>query len=241
MMESQPVPSNAADPYACMSIEEMAWVDVDAFARLMRERAECEERERRELLEWRASRQGDELLPIVFLDIDDVLCLSDPYGGYDVKELFAGERQDHAAVYAELFTAQGKGVLARVHTALEGKLRFVISSTWREHFTFSQMQEIMRSTGLGFVANAMFSDDRWCTERSALEPNRADEIRLWLTNYHRGEPWVVVDDTFSGWTYRVLKLDHSRPHRKRIVLCDERVGLEPQHVAPILAALREPL
>ena len=36
----------------------------------------------------------DEGLPIVFLDIDDVLCLNNPYGGYDALEAVNGTHAD---------------------------------------------------------------------------------------------------------------------------------------------------
>ena len=36
----------------------------------------------------------DEGLPIVFLDIDDVLCLNNPYGGFDALEAVNGRHAD---------------------------------------------------------------------------------------------------------------------------------------------------
>ena len=47
----------------------------------------------------------DEGLPIVFLDIDDVLCPNNPYGGSDVLEAVKGRHADPDTVLREIFAA----------------------------------------------------------------------------------------------------------------------------------------
>ena len=41
--------------------------------------------------------------PILFLDIDDVLCLNRPYGGFDVIDALDGRHAQADAVYREVF------------------------------------------------------------------------------------------------------------------------------------------
>ena len=57
----------------------------------------------------------DEGLPIVFLDIDDVLCLNNPYGGSDALEAVKGRHADPDTVLREIFAAEPKRVLEIVH------------------------------------------------------------------------------------------------------------------------------
>jgi hypothetical protein len=77
----------------------------------------------------------DEGLPIVFLDIDDVLCLNKPYSGSDALEAVKGRHADPDTVLREIFAAEPKRVLASVHKEMGGQLRYVISSSWRQVFS----------------------------------------------------------------------------------------------------------
>src|SRR5438093_13381770 len=77
----------------------------------------------------------DEGLPIVFLDIDDVLCLNNPYGGSDALEAVKDRHADSDTVLREIFAAEPKRVLESVHQELGGVLRYVSSSTWRRAFS----------------------------------------------------------------------------------------------------------
>src|ERR1700737_5608160 len=62
----------------------------------------------------------DEGLPIIFLDIDDVLCLNNPYGGSDALEAVKGRHADPDMVLREIFAAEPKRVLESVHKAMGG-------------------------------------------------------------------------------------------------------------------------
>ena len=65
----------------------------------------------------------DKGLPVIFLDIDDVLCLNNPYGGSDALEAVNGRRADPDAVLREIFAAEPKRVLESVHKEMGGQLR----------------------------------------------------------------------------------------------------------------------
>lgn len=180
-------------------------------------------------------------LPLVFLDVDDVLCMSSPYGGFDVIDVVAGRHVNPEAVYRSVFVARARDALKLVHDAFGGELRYVISSTWREVFDRSQLIEVFRRSGLGFVADQLHDDARWRTPVKLRRGKRVDEIAQWLAQHHEGEPFVIVDDTFSGPSLRPALADSAHPFFGRVLLCEENVGLTPEHVEVIVQTLRRPL
>lgn len=177
-------------------------------------------------------------LPILFLDIDDVLCLNTTFGGFDVISAARGVHPNPDDVYREVFDAGARAVLEGVHTAMEGRLRYVISSTWREVLTLDQLRVAFNRGGLGFVAEALHS--QWCTPVALDRGMRADDIGLWLDNFHAGEAFAIVDDTFSGPSLKAALVRANHRFHGRVVLCEENVGLKPEHAEPLLAALRRP-
>lgn len=176
---------------------------------------------------------------ILFLDIDDVLCLNDRYGGYDVIEAVQQRHDNPEAVFREVFSRRARDVLEQVHAGLEGHLRYVISSTWREVFEPAQLREAFKAGGLGFVAQALH--EAWCTPSAIYSDQRADDIAKWLDERHQGEPFAIVDDTFSGPSLKPALTKAAHPFHGRVVLCDERVGLLPEHVQPLVQALQRPV
>lgn len=180
--------------------------------------------------------------PLVFLDIDDVLCLSSPYGGFDAIAAVNDRHVNAAAVYRELFAAGALKALKRVHDEMDARIRYVISSTWRESFSREQLEVVFRQSGLGFVADGLFEGAAWRTPVKFRLHQRVDEIAQWLAQHHRGEPFVIVDDTHSGASlHRALKARAGvklHPFAGRVVLCQEYVGLTDAHVPTIVDALR---
>lgn len=180
-------------------------------------------------------------LPLVFLDIDDVLCMSSPFGGYDVIEVVAGRHVNPDAVYRSVFLAGAGEALKQVHDRFNGELHYVISSTWRAAFDRDQLSEVFRRGGLGFVADRLHDDQRWCTPVKLGRGKRIDEIAQWLDQHHHGEPFVIIDDTFSGPSLRPALSCPTHPFFGRVVLCEESVGLTPEHVGAAVAALQRPV
>jgi hypothetical protein len=182
---------------------------------------------------------------LVFLDIDDVLCLSSPYGGYAAIDALAGTHAEPDAVFRELFAARAREVLLRAHEEMDsemsGALRYVISSTWREHFDRDGIETVFRRSGLEAIADRLHEGDLWRTPISVHRGQRADEIGEWLRLHHGGEPFVIVDDTFSGTSLYASVLGPSHPLTDRIVLCQEGVGLLAEHAGLIVDALRRPV
>jgi HAD domain in Swiss Army Knife RNA repair proteins len=182
----------------------------------------------------------DDMAPVLFLDIDDVLCLNAPYGGFDAVEVIRGRHPKPTQVYLQLFSPAACSVLRRVHEAMGGHLRYVISSTWRELLSREDLSLLFCRGGLDFVASALHEADRWCTPLKVHRGQRVDEIAAWLDRHHRGEPFAIIDDGYSGASLRPALLLRDHPLHGRVVLCQENVGLCDAHVQTLLDALARP-
>jgi len=186
----------------------------------------------------RKATAEDEGLPIVFLDIDDVLCLNNLYGGFDALEAVRGRHADPETVLREIFGAEPRRVLESMHSQMGGRLRYVISSTWREAFSREQIERVFRGADVGFVAVGLHK--RWETPSRLRTMDRIEEIESWLRRYHRGEPFVVLDDDSSGASLIGIGEDLEHRLAERVVLCPVGVGLTAAHLPVILGALRRP-
>jgi HAD domain in Swiss Army Knife RNA repair proteins len=180
----------------------------------------------------------DEGLPIVFLDIDDVLCLNNPYGAFDALEAVKGTHANPDRVLREIFAAEPTRVLESVHKEMDGQLRYVISSSWRQVFSREQIERVFRTADAGFVAVGLH--ENWETPRRPLRTDRSEEIESWLHRYHQGEPFVILDDDYSGTSLTGIDEDLKHPLAARVVICPVGVGLTVEHLPIILDALRRP-
>jgi hypothetical protein len=180
----------------------------------------------------------EERLPIVFLDIDDVLCLNNPYGGSDALEAVNGRHADPDVVLREIFAAEPKRVLESVHQDMGGHLRYVISSSWRRVFSRAQIERVFKAADLAFVAVGLH--EKWETPSGRWRTDRMEEIESWLRRHHRGEPFVVLDDDYSGTSLTSVDEHFKHPLAARVVLCPVGVGLTVAHSRIILDALRRP-
>lgn len=182
-------------------------------------------------------------MPVLFLDIDDVICLNTVYGGRDAIGALDGlqDRPSHAAtVFGKLFAPGPCEVLHRVHNALDGRIRYVISSTWREFMGREDLCLMFTSGGLGFVAASMHEADRWCTPVKAGRGERVAQIAAWLDRHHTGEPFAIVDDTYPGTSLWPALALPNHPFNDRVVLCPENVGLRDNDVQTLVDALSRP-
>jgi hypothetical protein len=162
---------------------------------------------------------------LLFLDFDDVICLNTPYGGYD---LFQTTDDRPADLYQRLFHAPAVEVLLRVMN--QATPRVVITTSWLNMMERAGFEALFRNTGLGLVADALH--DAW--EAPTLRGrSRLEAIENWLAEHHRGEPFVVLDDEFSGTGLRDSRLEGLG----HVVLCQVNVGLGPSHLDQILKAL----
>ena len=179
--------------------------------------------------------------PILFLDLDDVLCLNRPYGGFDVLHALQGRHPEPERVYREVFDEDARRHLKALHAALDGQLLYVISSTWREAMTRQQLAFVFEQADLAEVAQSLAPGAHWCTPRSSMDPDRLSDILAWLEAFHHGGPVAVLDDHHSGFSLRRVLDESDHPLRGRVVLCQEWEGLQEAHVSFLLDALRRPL
>jgi hypothetical protein len=176
--------------------------------------------------------------PVIFLDLDDVLCINEHFGGFDAFDAVRGKRIDAEQVYAHLWSPMAVTLLRELHERFGGRLRYVCSSTWRLHYNRAQLREVMLRSGLAFVADRMEPLARWATPH--LSTTRAEEVLAWLCEHHRGEPFVIIDDEYSGSDFRTYTGPRAELLRRRVVLCKEWQGLWPAHVPRLVAALMAP-
>ena len=153
---------------------------------------------------------------IVFLDMDDVLCLSDQFGSREMLKIIRHEIPDRPEFWTGLIDAAAAANLYELHS--EFMPLYVISSTWATYLNKVQMCEALVRTKLQFVVDNMHAE--WRTPR-ALSSSRRDEIDWWLASYlEPTQPFLVIDDTYSG-----TGLAHSPlAHDGRVVLCRSGYG-----------------
>lgn len=176
--------------------------------------------------------------PLVFLDLDDVVAVNEHYGGLDALDAIRGKRIDADLVFERLWSPMAREILVDLHARHQGRLRWVISSTWRLNFTRAQLREVMRRSGLACVADGIEPKERWSTPHFP-ELTRCHEVLDWLRNHHRGEPYVILDDVYS-WGRSAYIAPGVEVPRTRLVLCEEWIGLQLRHWPRIVAALSKP-
>jgi HAD domain in Swiss Army Knife RNA repair proteins len=174
---------------------------------------------------------------LVFLDIDDVLCVNEPYTGTDALDAVCGKHAQPETVLRELFAAQPKLALGRIHAVMEGRLRYVISSGWRQAFTREQIERVFHGAGLSFVVENLHVE--WRTPCPPPDRERIEEIDAWLQAHHRGEPFVILDDEYSGPSLMACS-DPAHRFARRVFMCPLRVGLSAERVPSIVDALSRP-
>jgi hypothetical protein len=161
---------------------------------------------------------------VLFLDFDDVICLSQPFGAYDAMLAMRGidsgteSLEAHAELWAQLFVPEAVAHLKEIHNEFE--LTFVLSTSWIKFLTQESLICIMRQSGLSFVADSLHED--WSSTRSQSGGVRANEIRSWLDrNPGFEDRWVILDDLHSGTGLDVW----NETEQSFITLCKVGVGL----------------
>ena len=171
---------------------------------------------------YRGVRQPGQ--PLLFLDIDDVLCLSKPYGGYD---LFSADQQP-PDIWERLWHPPAVQTLLAI--VEEHHPRIVITSSWLRLSDREGFIGVFSRTGLEAVADALHKD--W----EAPQPSgvsRLSAIESWLNARYEGEPLVVIDDVFSGSGLQGSRLENAGC----VVLCRAGEGLHQGHLSAVRRAL----
>lgn len=165
--------------------------------------------------------------PVLFLDFDDVICLNNPYGGYDALTALAEAAQEGTPLRAEdelwssLFDHQAIAHLKLVHD--EFYPQYVLSTSWRWFFDRVLLVKTLELGGLGFVAQALHL--AWATPQISRRAYRAVEISNWLDQHpESAHSWAVLDDGLSGTGFGTWP----RERRQFVVLCQEGVGFQKE-------------
>lgn len=171
---------------------------------------------------------------VIFLDIDDVICLNTQYGGYDAKKWISNEfflAKESEFLWEKLFDQSAINNLVEVHQ--KWNPCYVISSSWRTIFDKSEIQVVLERSGLGCVARSLHKD--WSTPIDAGKGLRSAEIGIWLSKHPElQDSWVVVDDNLSG-----RDLLRSFLNLNFVVLCQEGVGLQKSEAEKLEKALND--
>lgn len=162
--------------------------------------------------------------PVVFLDIDDVLCVHQTLNTREVLAALACEISTSVeATWEHIFHLAARHNLLQLHE--EFFPWYVISSSWTMHLSKEQFCEVFSKTGLDFVKENLHKE--WCTLRSD-DSYRMSEIDAWLDlHLHPAIGAILIlDDELSGQSLVGSHIE------EQTVFCDESEGfLYPKLVA----------
>jgi len=171
--------------------------------------------------------------PVVFLDIDDVLCVHRTLNTRQVlAALGSDETIDAAQVWQQIFHAAARDNLRQLHE--EFYPWYVISSSWTLHLNREQLCETFRRTELQFVAENLH--ESWSTPRGD-DSYRLVEIEAWLDTHAllTPVPSLILDDELSGQSIVGSHLEDSA------VLCRAGAGFMYPNLVQAQKILRHQL
>lgn len=161
--------------------------------------------------------------PVVFLDMDEVLCVHAEYNSQQMLKVISGQVPDWPKLFENLVDAGAAAHLLLLHQ--EFHPTYVISSTWSLHLDRDAMSAVLLRTNLGFVVENLH--DAWQTPR-ALQSSRSQEVEWWLAEHRvAGQPFVILDDPDSGYTLAGSYLDV----QGHVVLCERKIGFSGEKLA----------
>lgn len=131
---------------------------------------------------------------LVFLDMDDVLCLDDVHHSGKMLKIFQQTVPDYPEIWEFIVDADAAQNLFQLHA--EFKPIYIISSSWATYLNREKMCEALTRVRLQFVVENLHTE--WRTPR-ALSSTRRDEIEWWLEEHHEpSQPFIIIDDSGSG-------------------------------------------
>jgi hypothetical protein len=162
--------------------------------------------------------------PILFLDIDDVLCVNAPYGGYDMA--MKNKPDD---LWEKLFAEEPKRVLMDVLERFDPAV--VMTTSWLMFLEREAFAAVFDKTGLSALSMRFHEqwEAPWTRDRT-----RCDAIDGWLARHHRGEPYAILDDNISGTG--LMASDHDL--MERVVWCEPDIGLTRVQLPALERALQ---
>jgi hypothetical protein len=100
--------------------------------------------------------------PVIFLDMDDVLCLDSEFHSGEMLLVIQQKRPDWPELWERLVDVDAAANLLRLHE--EFNPEYVISSSWALHLDREQMCEVLERTQLQFVVYNLH--ENWQTQRA---------------------------------------------------------------------------
>lgn len=173
---------------------------------------------------------------VLFLDLDDVVCLNRPYGGYDVALALSpksGECADASpGLWEQLFDATACEHLRSIDE--EFLPVYVLSTSWARVLDDDNLRVALSRGGLDFIVSSLHSE--MVTPKINGRTNRWAEISAWLQAHPTfASSWVVLDDELSGTGLDVEQPSENLPF---IVRCRENVGLTEAEYVKLRAAVQ---
>jgi hypothetical protein len=162
--------------------------------------------------------------PLLFLDLDDVICLNDPYGGYD---LAAPDKP--ADLYERLWHPPALGVLQNV--VERNRPQVVLTSSWLRFLLLKDAKALFHRTGAPWLAEALHPAGEALPQSGWT---RLQAIDAWMAQHRGHEPYAILDDALSGTG--LVGSSHDRAGR--VVLCEVEIGLLPRHLEQLDRALQ---
>lgn len=157
---------------------------------------------------------------LVFLDFDGVL---NSVAWQQVR----GPRPRPATLEAEARWLLDRDAVELLNRLVDAGAAFVASSSWRLHYTLSELRMILAAVGFrGQLIGVTDDHSKRTPEGIYLDADRGDEIKAWLA-LHGDLPFIVFDDNL--W-----------PGMQELpfVQTDDRVGLQPKDIARALSMLQ---
>lgn len=161
---------------------------------------------------------------LLFLDFDEIICLSKPYGGYELFDP-CGRPAD---LFERLWHPPAKATLLNIVDELSP--RVIITTSWLRMMERDGFEDLFLRTDMSSVAKALH--EHWDAPTD-LGKTRHAAIKRWLFAHHTGEPVVILDDPISGTGLHGSKLDKVG----RVVFCEPGIGLHPGHLPKVRRAL----
>ncbi|WP_334188704.1 HAD domain-containing protein [Noviherbaspirillum sp.] len=170
---------------------------------------------------------GRDKTALLFVDIDDVICLNQPYGGYHVSQPAARRPTD---LWEKLWHGPSTDALKEIMSEHHPKI--VITSSWLKFMGRDGFEALFHVTGLSGVANALH--DAWEAPQNRGQ-TRCETIEKWMASHYQNEQFVVLDDALSGTGLAGSKLDSVG----RVILCEVGKGLGKKHVELVRRVLAQ--
>ncbi|KQR49966.1 HAD domain-containing protein [Acidovorax sp. Leaf160] len=161
--------------------------------------------------------------PLLFLDLDDVLCLNRPYGG---RHLQLTPRPPD--LYQRIWSVPAIEALQQV--LREARPQVVLTTSWLSFLDLAAARQLFELTGLAQLSQALHPDGEAPQLRGQT---RLEAIDAWLRRHAWTGKYAIIDDLLSGTGLRRSRHEKSG----RLVLCEVDVGLSQVHVPQLLKAL----